>query len=121
MENCIFCKIVKKELPSHVVYEDLDFLAFLSISPDAPGHTLVIPKSHHRWVWDYPNLGAYYEVARKIARAQQKAFGEELIVSKTVGDEVPHAHIHVLPRRETPGDKKDFEENKKKIVEQLGK
>jgi histidine triad (HIT) family protein len=115
MTDCIFCKIIKKEIPSHVVYEDADFLAFLSIAPDAPGHTLVIPKEHYRWVWDYPEIGKYYEVVRKIAVAQRKAFSEEMIVSKVFGDEIPHAHIHVLPRRETPGDKKEFEENAAKV------
>ncbi len=119
MSDCIFCKIIKKEIPATIVYEDADFLAFLSISPDAPGHTLIIPKTHYRWVWDYPDLGKYYDVARKIAIAQRKAFGEELIVSKVVGEDVEHAHIHVIPRRETPGDKKDFEGNAKKIRENL--
>jgi histidine triad (HIT) family protein len=119
MNTCIFCKIINKELPAHIIYEDADFLAFLSISPDAPGHTLVIPKQHHRWVWDYPEMGPYFEVAKKIALAQKKAFNEELIVSKVVGDEVEHAHVHILPRRETSGDKKDFEGNKKRIIENL--
>jgi histidine triad (HIT) family protein len=119
MENCIFCKIIEKEIPAHVVYEDENFLAFLSISPDAPGHTLVIPKQHCRWVWDYPDLGAYYNVARKIAFAQKKAFDQELIVSKVVGVDVEHAHIHVIPRRETPGNKIDFETNAERIRENL--
>ncbi len=119
MEDCIFCKIVKKEIPAHIVYEDDTFLAFLSISPEAPGHTLIIPKVHYRWVWDYPQVGEYYEIAKKIARAQQKAFNEEMIVSKIVGDEVHHAHVHVIPRRETEGDKQDFDGNKRKIVENL--
>ncbi|MES2215702.1 MAG: HIT domain-containing protein, partial [Patescibacteria group bacterium] len=101
MPDCIFCKIAAKELSAHIVYEDDKFIAFLSINPDAPGHTLIIPKTHYRWVWDYPNLGEYYEVARTIAMTQRKAFGEELIVSKVVGEDVPHAHIHVIPRRET--------------------
>jgi histidine triad (HIT) family protein len=120
MENCIFCKIINKEIPAHIVYENDSFLVFLSISPDAPGHSLVIPKQHHRWVWDYPIMGEYFDVVRKIALAQRKAFNEEMIVSKVVGDEVPHAHVHVIPRREISGDKRDFEGNKKKIIDNLG-
>ena len=64
MENCIFCKIVAKEIPAHIVYEDSDFVAFLDTNPVSVGHTLIVPKIHHRWVWDVPNIGAYFEVTR---------------------------------------------------------
>ena len=119
MNNCIFCKIVDKEIPSYVVYEDNDFLAFLDIHPQSPGHVQVIPKVHYRWVWDTPNTAAYFEIAKKIALAQRKAFNTDFILSKIVGDEVPHAHIWVFPNSEVVGDKMDFETNKKKIVENL--
>ncbi|HLP43684.1 MAG TPA: HIT domain-containing protein, partial [Candidatus Nanoarchaeia archaeon] len=75
MENCIFCKIVDGTIPSEKVTETNDFLAFMDINPRAPGHVLVIPKNHHRWVWDVPNVGEYFELTKKIALAQQKAFG----------------------------------------------
>jgi histidine triad (HIT) family protein len=117
--NCIFCKIVAKELSAHIVYEDADFLAFLDIRPQSPGHTLVIPKMHYHWVWDVPNAGAYFEVVKKIALAQQKAFKQDFILSKIVGEEVPHAHIWVFPSDQTAGDKNDFEGNKKAIIAAL--
>lgn len=121
MPDCIFCKIIAKEIPANIVYEDNDFLAFLDIHPQSPGHTLIIPKKHYRWVWDVPSpmLGKYFEVAGKIANAQKKAFGQEMILSKTVGEDVPHAHIWVFPNKETAGDKADFEGNKKKIIAAL--
>ncbi len=118
-QNCIFCKIVAKEIPAHIVYEDSDFLAFLDIRPQSPGHTLVIPKDHYRWVWNVPNAGAYFEVVKKIAVAQKKAFNQEFILSKIVGEEVPHAHIWVFPSNETPGDKNAFELNSKAIIAAL--
>lgn len=116
-DACIFCKIVRGELPSFKVYEDEDFLAFLDIRPVAPGHTLLIPKTHYRWVWDVPNIGRYFEVAKKIALAQQKAFGEvDEIHSKVVGEEIAHAHVWLFPAPlRTPGDSKDFEQNAEKI------
>lgn len=117
--NCIFCKIVNKEIPAEVVYEDDKFLAFLDIRPHSPGHTQVIPKQHYRWVWDVPNTHEYFDVAKKIALAQRKAFNTDFILSRIVGDEVPHAHIWVFPNREVEGDPKDFEGNKKKIIEAL--
>ena len=119
MENCIFCKIVKKEIPAHIVYEDEKFLAFLDIHPVSLGHTLIIPKVHYRWVWDVPELGLYFEFVGKIAKAQQKAFSCEVIWSGIRGDEVPHAHISVMPHSETVGDKKNFEENRLKIAENI--
>jgi histidine triad (HIT) family protein len=114
-DNCIFCKIIKGEIPSYKVYEDEDFLAFLDIHPQSAGHTQVIPKKHYRWVWDMPEVGSYFEVVKKIALAQQKAFGTDFILSKIIGDEVPHAHIWVFPNSETSGDKMDFEGNAEKI------
>ena len=119
MKDCVFCKIVKREILAHVVYEDDALLAFLSIDPLSPGHTLIIPKKHYRWVWDVPNAGEYFEVAKKIALAQQKAFDTDFIMSKIVGEDVHHAHIWVFPNDEVKGDKKDFEGNAKKIVENL--
>ncbi len=119
MEDCIFCKIVKGEIPSYKVYEDENYLAFLDINPQSPGHTQVIPKKHYRWVWDTPNTGEYFEVAKKVALAQQKAFGTDFILSKIIGDEVPHAHIWVFPNGEVKGDRKDFAKNAEIIKENL--
>jgi len=119
MEDCIFCKIINKEIPSHIVYEDADYLAFLDTNPQSPGHTQVIPKQHYRWVWDVPHPGSYFEVVTKIARSQQKAFDTKWIISKIVGDEVPHAHIWIFPNSDVTGNKKDFETNAKKIKENI--
>lgn len=114
--NCIFCRIVAGELPSQKVYEDDEFLGFLDIRPLSPGHSLVIPKEHYRWVWDVPNIGRYFEVVRKVAKAVDASFGTDEIHSKIEGQEVPHAHIWIFPNPEkTPGDTKDFAGNAEKI------
>lgn len=119
MDNCIFCKIVNKEIPAHIVYEDGNFLAFLDINPQSPGHTQVIPKDHYRWVWDVPNTGKYFEVVKKIALAQRKAFNTDFILSRIVGDEVHHAHIWVFPNRDIKGNAKDFEANRNLILRNI--
>ncbi|MFA6404817.1 MAG: HIT domain-containing protein [Candidatus Paceibacterota bacterium] len=128
MEDCIFCKIANKEIPAHIVYEDENYIAFLDINPHTPGHTQVIPKKHYRWVWDIPsdnsnspNIGEYFGVAQKIAKAQMKAFDTDWILSKIVGDEIPHAHIWVFPNKEINGDAKDFIGNKEKISKNIEK
>ena len=120
--DCIFCKIVKGEIPSYKVYEDENFLAFLDINPLSPGHTQVIPKKHYRFVWDVPNAGEYFEIAKKVALAQRKAFNQEVIISRIVGTEVPHAHIWVFPENKdnkTPGDKTDLKTNAEKIKQNI--
>jgi histidine triad (HIT) family protein len=119
MNDCIFCKIAAGSIPAYKVYENEDFLAFLDINPRAPGHILIIPKQHYRWVWDVPNVGTYFEIARKIALAQKKVFNTDFVLSKIVGEEVPHAHIWVYPDEKVPADKKDFAGNAEKIRKAL--
>ena len=116
--SCIFCKIVKGEIPSEKVYEDDDFLVFLDINPRGPGHTQIIPKKHFRWVWYVPNIGQYFEIVQKIAKAQQKAFSQELVRSQIFGDEVAHAHVWVWPNIQN-GTEKNFKENAEKIRQAL--
>ncbi|MDD4989387.1 MAG: HIT domain-containing protein [Candidatus Pacebacteria bacterium] len=120
-QSCIFCKIVGKVIPSDIVYEDKDFLAFLDINSESPGHTQVIPKKHYRWVWDLSpkEIGEYFKVTQKIALAQKKAFNTDWILSKIIGDEVPHAHIWIFPNDKVKGDRKDFSGNAEKIRKNL--
>lgn len=98
MDDCVFCKIAKREIPAYKVYEDDDFLAFLDIRPLTRGNTLVVPKTHYRWVDDVPNFGDYFEVAKKAGLAAKKALGAAWVCYLTLGQEVPHAHIRVVPR-----------------------
>lgn len=97
-KNCVFCKIVKGEIPCYKLYEDSKFLAFLDIKPLTKGNFLVIPKKHYRWVYDVPNFGKYFEVGKKVGMAAKKAFNAEAFSFLTLGFEVPHAHIRVFPR-----------------------
>ncbi|MBI2668350.1 HIT family protein [Candidatus Woesearchaeota archaeon] len=96
MDGCLFCKIASGQIPCHKAYEDKQFLAFLDIRPRNRGHTLLIPKKHYRWVWDMRE--EYSVVLNRIANAQKKAFGTEFVVSFVIGEEVPHAHFHLVPR-----------------------
>lgn len=127
MNDCLFCKIINGDVPSHKVYEDEDTLAFLDINPRSPGHVQVIPKKHYRWVWDIPtcdkpspNYCNYSTVVQKIAKALQKTFNTDSIWSRITGEEVPHAHVWLFPDpQEAKGDKKDFEGNAQKIKTNL--
>lgn len=127
-DNCIFCKIVKGEIPCSKIYEDEIVFAFLDISPLNLGHTLIIPKEHYRWVWDIQDIGPFYESVQKVAKAIQKAMETEWIVSLVIGEAVPHAHVWLIPRLKNDGHgasidlkntKKISPEEMKKIAEKI--
>jgi histidine triad (HIT) family protein len=106
MDKCIFCEIAAKRIPSAIIYEDDDFVAFLDINPLNPGHTLVVPKEHARWVFDVEKFGDFWEVARSAAIAAKEALGALTVNFLTVGfgeNAVEHAHIHVVPRFKDDG------------------
>ncbi len=105
MTDCIFCKIVRSELPATKVYEDAEVLGFLDIKPVNPGHTLVIPKKHFESIHDTPDelVAKMIIVAKKIAGAIQKNLGAQGVNigmnnGRAAGQLVLHAHIHVMPR-----------------------
>lgn len=104
MEDCIFCKIIRKEVPSNIVYEDEEIIAFKDIQPAAPIHILVIPKKHieslaHIEKEDEAVIGKIYGVINEIAESQGvKERGYRVIVNcgKDGGQEVGHLHFHLL-------------------------
>jgi histidine triad (HIT) family protein len=110
MADCIFCKIVKGEIPAVKVYEDERVLAFMDINPLNEGHTLVIPKRHAETIFeiDPDDLAAVIKVAQKVANAIQKALNPDGLTiiqlnKKAAGQVVPHLHIHLVPRWENDG------------------
>jgi histidine triad (HIT) family protein len=108
--NCIFCEIVKGNIPCTKVYEDSEVLAFMDIGPVVKGHTLVIPKTHHNPITEtpVPILQKLIAVVQQVARAQITGLGADGVnVSqangKAAGQIVPHLHFHVIPRFSTDG------------------
>jgi histidine triad (HIT) family protein len=100
MENCIFCKIARGEIPSQKVYEDDTVFAFLDIHPKAPGHTLLIPKEHHRWFYEMPDdLSAQvFAAAKKVALQLKNEHQADYVRLGIVGTDVPHVHLHLIPQ-----------------------
>ena len=96
----IFSRIVAGEIPCHKVAEDEEFFAFLDINPVAKGHTLVIPKQETDYLFDLEDalLGRMMAFAKRVARAQEAAIPCKRIGMAVMGLEVPHAHIHLIPR-----------------------
>jgi histidine triad (HIT) family protein len=109
-ETCIFCRVIRGEVPSFRVCEDDHSLAFMDINPANPGHVLVIPKMHAETLFtlDEPWLTVTAIVAQRVARAVQTAFspyGLNIIQANGPGaaQSVPHFHWHVLPRAQNDG------------------
>ena len=105
MENCIFCKIINKQIPSSVVYEDNDVVAFLDISQATKGHTLVLPKKHYANLLEIEEevLAKVIKVAKMIATSMQDSLGAKgfnLVnnCNEVAGQSVMHFHLHIIPR-----------------------
>ncbi|MBU1038680.1 HIT family protein [Patescibacteria group bacterium] len=103
--DCIFCKIVNKELPAWLVAETEDYLAFLDIKPVQPGHTLVIPKKHYEDLLSLPEESAVglIKFAKIVAKAVVKGtassgFNLTLNNGVTAGQVINHCHFHIIPR-----------------------
>lgn len=105
MEDCIFCKIVKGEIPSIKIYEDDQVFAFADINPISDGHTLIVPKKHAQDIWEIPveDLAAVQGASKKVAEAIQGAINAEGIAcvqlnGRAVNQVVMHYHLHLIPR-----------------------
>ena len=100
MNDCIFCKIVAGQAPCYKVYEDENYLGFLDISPKTKGDTILIPKKHYRWVYDVEDFYGFWQAALKITKKMKDVLKPLFISYFTYGLDVPHAHIHIIPRSE---------------------
>ena len=106
-EDCIFCKIVSKQAPSSIVYENEWILAFMDLRPVSEGHALIIPKQHYVDIFDIPAelLAETHKVTKAIAAAVKKATCADGISivqqnGKAAGQDIFHLHVHVVPRFE---------------------
>jgi histidine triad (HIT) family protein len=95
----IFSRIIAGELPGRFVWKDDRAVAFLTIEPMTPGHTLVVPREEvDHWIDLEPSLAAHvFDIARQVGRAQQAEWNPRRVGLMIAGEEVPHAHVHVVP------------------------
>ncbi len=127
MTDCIFCKIIKGELPSAKVYENDQVVAFLDIHPVRPGHTLIVPKAHCENLMDCRSevLSVLMNAAQKVARAVVVATGAEgfnlgINNGQAAGQVIFHLHLHIIPRNIgdglLPWSQKDYGEGEITVV-----
>ncbi len=129
MNDCIFCKIVKGEIPADKVYEDEAVLAFLDISPVNLGHTLIIPKEHFENIFVVPEetIAHMMKIAKKTSHAFEELHADGVNITmnnkEAAGQMVFHAHIHVIPRFKGDGfelwhGKSNYKEGEKSSIAQ---
>lgn len=110
MSGCLFCQIAQGQRPAHTIFEGEGAIAFLDIFPCTPGHTLVIPRQHHATLSEMPaeEVGKLFQAAAMVAGKVQAAMGAAgfnmgINNGKAAGQEVFHAHIHIIPRYQGDG------------------
>lgn len=108
MSECIFCNIASGDIPASKVYEDSEFLAFLDINPSNKGHTLIMPKAHVETLIGLKpdQLTKLMSISQKVAKGVLKSLrcdGFNLLINNkpAAQQEIPHIHVHIIPRYET--------------------
>lgn len=101
--DCLFCKIIKKEIPSEIIYEDEKVLVFLDINPTTNGDTLVIPKEHYTTIFDISDdlliyMNNIYKKLYQIYKKKLKCDGLTFTTNLDYAQEIKHFHMHFIPR-----------------------
>ena len=101
MDDCIFCKISKGDIPAEKIYEDKDILAFLDISPINKGHVVVMPKEHFSDIFETPDevSSKLISATKTIGKALKKAMEVNRVILTIWGEDVPHTHMHAIPKK----------------------
>jgi histidine triad (HIT) family protein len=110
MPSCVFCQIIKKEIPANIVCEDARFLVFMDIHPVNLGHVLIVPKVHYSNLYEMPDesLSSLGPMIKKIAVAVKEGVSADGINigmnnGQPAGQLIGHAHVHIIPRFENDG------------------
>lgn len=121
MDNCIFCKIIKGEINSHKVFEDENCFIFLDINPVTLGHTLLIPKEHYKWMQETPDgiLNHCFLQAKNLMNKMKDKLKADYIQLSVVGTDVPHFHIHLIPKMYNENTNLNFTDISKKDFEKV--
>ena len=92
---------MRGEIPTSTTYENEFVIAFLDIEPAAPGHTIVVPKEHHHWFYEVPGeiANEWFSAAQMLALKLKEEHGSDYVELKIIGIDIPHAHIHLIPRK----------------------
>ncbi len=131
MNDCIFCKLINRETPANIVYEDDEKMAFLELNQSAPGHVMVILKRHGKTMWDYDEkeISSLMVGVQKVAKKVKNGMKADWLTIGINHEEkrgVPHLHVHIVPRWNDDGGgiiqtivQNPVAEDRKKIAEKI--
>ncbi len=109
-KECLFCRIIRKEIPAQIIYEDAATMAVLDVNPRAPGHTMILPRDHVNSILelDDQHLGPTFHTVKRIVKALKATFAPDGFTiginhGRAAGQAIDHLHIHVIPRWSTDG------------------
>lgn len=125
MENCIFCKIIKGEIPSYTIYEDNELKVFLDINPISNGHILIIPKKHIKNITELDNetnkkiLNLLQNKLYELLKTKLNCDGITIVQNNEYGQEVKHLHFHIIPRYNEDKIKMNYDKEKINKVEEI--
>ena len=125
-DDCIFCKMIEGDIPSHKVYEDENVLAFLDTNPVSKGHTLVVPKEHVENIHQADGMNYMWDAIVEVSNAVKNAFGAEGINidqnnGELAGQEVFHLHFHITPRYDGSEIQLDYNRSELEKGEEISK
>lgn len=108
--DCLFCKIIKKEIPAEIIYDDDKTMAILDVNPRSPGHTMILPKIHAENILDLPEekIEGVFKAVKKVTELLNKSLKPEGFTiginhGKISGQVIDHLHIHIIPRFKDDG------------------
>ena len=124
MDNCLFCKIIRGEIPSYTIYEDEIAKAFMDINPVTNGHSLIIPKKHYDNIYDIEpdELLHMQKVAKILMKEYKEKLGAEgftLVQNNELGQEVKHYHLHLMPRYQDDQLRTESNQSQIKDIEEI--
>lgn len=124
MDNCLFCKIIRGEIPSYTIYEDEIAKAFMDINPVTNGHSLIIPKKHYENIYDIEpdELLHMQKVAKILMKEYKEKLGAEgftLVQNNELGQEVKHYHLHLMPRYQDDQLRTESNQSQIKDIEEI--
>ena len=124
MDNCLFCKIIRGEIPSYTIYEDEIAKAFMDINPVTNGHSLIIPKKHYDNIYDIEpdELLHMQKVAKILMKEYKEKLGAEgftLVQNNELGQEVKHYHLHLMPRYQDDQLRTESDQSQIKDIEEI--
>lgn len=124
--DCLFCKIINKEIPSKTIYEDDVVFVFLDINPTSNGHMLIVPKKHYENILDLDSniLSHMHLIIKdlyKLLKDKLNIDGFTIVQNNLYGQEVKHFHIHIIPRYKDDGIRMHFDHNKLNRIDEIFK